>query len=331
MGKILRTVNLIVNALKPKQVTWSLNEDGTGYIAEEKEMENKFDIELVNPTTEELEIPFETYLTSSGIPWSGPKKEIKPLINNTSLANPKLPIEEPEDQKIDELKIIRTMQETLTSKLKIEKIVEKKCQAYISSLKNSRFTREELAREKKADLEMRRRLLIHLEELKPKKQIEKEPKMNILSSEKCRFTREELAREKKADLETRKRLQAFLEKIKTKKEKDIATLFDPVQGAEYYLNRYNSEPAFKAWFDTNFKDHSIEEILELAIPVTFSKSKSQSKLDLHYKNSDLQKYIDIYNNEPMYKDWFDRKYPGHTIYDIIGIPEPHKPNSYLSI
>ena len=324
MGKILRTVNLIVNALKPKQVTCSLNEDGTGYIAEEKEMENKFDIELVNPTTEELEIPFETYLTSSGIPWCGPKKEVKPLINNTSLAKRKHSIEEPEDHKIDDhdLKTIREMQETLASKLKIEKIIEDKCQAYISSLKKSIFTREELAREKKADLETRRRLLLLLEELKPKKQIEKEPKMNISSSEKCRFTREELAREKKADLETRKRLQAFLEKIKTKKEKDIATLFDPVQGAEYYLNRYNSEPAFKAWFDTNFKDYSIEEVLELAIPVTFSKSKSQSNLDLHYKNSDLQKYIDIYNNEPMYKDWFDRKYHGHTIYDIIGIPEP---------
>jgi len=324
VGKILRTVNLIVNALKPKQVTFSLNEDGTGYIADEEEVENKFDMELVNPVTEEIDLPYETYLTDNGIPWCGPKKEVKPLINKTSLANPKLPIEEPEDHKIDDhdLKTIRAMQETLASKLKIEKIIEEKCQAYISSLKNSRFTREELAREKKADLEMRRRLLIHLEELKPKKQIENEPKMNILSSEKCRFTREELAREKKADLEMRKRLQLFLEEIKTKKEKDIATLFDPLQGAEYYLNRYNSEPAFKAWFDTNFKDYSIEEVLELAIPLTFSKPKSQSKLNLHYKNSDFQKYIDIYNNEPMYKDWFDRKYPGHTIYDIIGIQKP---------
>ena len=320
MGKILRTVNLIVNALKPKQVTWNLNEDGTGYIADEKEIENKFGIELVNPATEELEIPYEVYLTSSGIPWSGPMKNIQSLTNNTSLANPKYPIERTEDQKIDDLKTIREMQETLASKLKIEQIIEKKCQLYISSLRNSRFTREEIAREKMADLEMRRRLLIHLEELKPKKQIENEPKMNISSSQKCRFTREELAREKKADLETRKRLQTFLEEIKTKKEKDIATLFDPVQGAEYYLNRYNSEPVFKAWFDTNFRDCSIEEVLELAIPVTFSKSKL--KLDLHFKNSDLQNYIDIYNNDPMYKDWFDRKYPGHTIYDIIGIPAP---------
>ena len=322
MGKILRTVNLIVNALKPKQVTWNLNEDGTGYITDEKEIVNKFDIELVNPTTEELEIPYEVYLTASGIPWSGPKKKIKSIINNKSLINPKHPIEEPEDQKIDELKTIREMQETIASKLKIEKIIEKKCQEYISSLKNSRFTREELAREKKADLETRRRLLILLEELKPKKQIENTSKMNISSSEKCRFTREELAREKKADFEMRKRLQAFLEEIKTKKEKDIATLFDPLQGAEYYRNRYKSEPVFKTWFDTHFNDCSIEEVLELAIPVTFSKSKSQSKLDLHYKNADLQNYIDIYNNEPMYKDWFDRKYPGHTIYDIIGIPDP---------
>ena len=320
VGKILRTVNLIVNALKPKQVTWNLNEDGTGYIADEKEIENKFGIELVNPATEELEIPYEVYLTSNGIPWCEPKEKIQSLTNNTSLANPKHSIEKTEDQKIDELKTIREMQETLASKLKIEKIIEKKCQLYISSLRNSRFTREELAREKKADLEMRRRLLIHLEELNPKKQIENEHKMNISSSQKCRFTREELAREKKADLETRKRLQTFLEEIKTKKEKDIATLFDPVQGTEYYLNRYNSEPVFKAWFDTNFRDCSIEEVLELAIPVTFSKSKS--KLDLHFKNSDLQNYIDIYNNDPMYKDWFDRKYPGHTIYDIIGIPDP---------
>jgi len=315
MGKILQTVTMIVGAIKPKQFTWNLNRDGTKYSTEEKEIENRFEIELENPTTEESEIPFEAHYTDSGIPWCKSDKEEKPQTSIIGLANPKLQMQELEDQKIDELKTFRTMQETLTSKLKIEKITEKKCLTYISSLKNSRFTREELAREKKADLEMRRRLQILLEESKPKKQIENESKMNDSSSKKCRFTREELTREKKADLESRNRLQLFLEKIKTKKEKDIATLFDPVQGAEYYLNRYNSEPAFKAWFDTNFQNYSIEQVLELAIPVTYSKSK----LDLHHKNSDLQKYIDIYNNEPMYKDWFDRKYPGHSIYDVIGI------------
>ena len=168
MGKILQTVNLIVNAIKPKQVTWSLNRDGT-YNTEEKEIENRYEIELENPTTKELEIPFEAHFTDSGIPWCEPKKQEKLQTNIIGLANPKLSMQESEDQEIDDLKTFREMQETLVSKLKIEKIIEKKCKTYISSLKNSRFTREELAREKKADSEMRRRLQILLKELKPKK------------------------------------------------------------------------------------------------------------------------------------------------------------------
>ena len=315
MGKILSTVNLIVNAMKPKQITWSLDEYGTGYYAEEKELKNEFDIELENPQAEEPDTPFETYCTDNGVPWSGPKKEEK---LQTNITNPKLPIEVPEDQKIDELKTFRAIQETLASKLKVKKTIEKENQTSVSSIKNSRFTTAELAREKKADLEMRKRLQLLLEKLKPKKQTENKPKKNISNSKKCRFTTAELAREKKIDLETRNRLKGFLEKIKTKKEKDIATLFDPIQGVNYYLNRYDSEPAFKAWFDTSFLDYTIEQVLELAIPATFLNAKP----NLDNKNSDLQKYIDMYFNEPMYKDWFDRKYPGLSIYDVIGIPDP---------
>lgn len=168
MGKILQTVNLIVNAIKPKQVTWSLNEDGTGYNTEEKDMETEFDLELKNPITQEQDTPFEAHLTDTGIPWCGQEKLEKLQTNITSLVNSKLSLKELGEQKIDELKTFMGMQETLTSKLKIGKIKEKKYQKFISSLKHSRFTREELAREKKADLEMRRRLQILLEKVKRK-------------------------------------------------------------------------------------------------------------------------------------------------------------------
>ncbi len=33
---------------------------------------------------------------------------------------------------------------------------------------------------------------------------------------------------------------------------------------------------------------------------------------------DPQYYIDRYNNEPKYKEWFDRNFPGETIYEIVG-------------
>ncbi|MDX1533524.1 MAG: fibronectin type III domain-containing protein, partial [Nitrosopumilaceae archaeon] len=37
---------------------------------------------------------------------------------------------------------------------------------------------------------------------------------------------------------------------------------------------------------------------------------------------DPQYYIDRYNNEPSYKEWFDKIFPEYTITDIVGIPEP---------
>jgi len=37
---------------------------------------------------------------------------------------------------------------------------------------------------------------------------------------------------------------------------------------------------------------------------------------------DPQSYIDRYNNEASYKEWFDENYPDYTIDEAVGIPEP---------
>jgi titin len=39
-------------------------------------------------------------------------------------------------------------------------------------------------------------------------------------------------------------------------------------------------------------------------------------------NKDPQYYIDRYNNEASYKEWFDTNFPGQTIYQVVGAPEP---------
>ena len=36
-------------------------------------------------------------------------------------------------------------------------------------------------------------------------------------------------------------------------------------------------------------------------------------------------YLDRYNNEITYKDWFDSQFPNKTIYDVLGLPEPTQP------
>ena len=37
---------------------------------------------------------------------------------------------------------------------------------------------------------------------------------------------------------------------------------------------------------------------------------------------DPQYYIDRYNNEPDYKEWFDRTYPDITIHEAVGVDPP---------
>ncbi|MBA4447620.1 MAG: hypothetical protein H2B07_01855, partial [Nitrosopumilaceae archaeon] len=39
-------------------------------------------------------------------------------------------------------------------------------------------------------------------------------------------------------------------------------------------------------------------------------------------NLDPQYYVDRYNNEITYKDWFDKTYPEMTIYEAVGLEEP---------
>ncbi|MEM2160317.1 MAG: fibronectin type III domain-containing protein, partial [Candidatus Nitrosotenuis sp.] len=42
-------------------------------------------------------------------------------------------------------------------------------------------------------------------------------------------------------------------------------------------------------------------------------------------NKDPQYYIERYNSEAAYKAWFDRNFPGQTIYEVLGVPEPEPP------
>ncbi len=102
----------------------------------------------------------------------------------------------------------------------------------------------------------------------------------------------------------------------------VPDFVDPKQGAQYYLDRYNNEVAYKEWFDTNFPDYTIEEAIELAIPGTFTEDKSEKPiLSFVDTTRDPQYYIDRYNNEPIYKEWFDKNFPDYTIYEAVGVEE----------
>jgi len=86
----------------------------------------------------------------------------------------------------------------------------------------------------------------------------------------------------------------------------------PGKDLEYYQDRYNNEPKYKEWFDKNFPEQTIEEVL---VPQVGHKETIVSGFPDPEK--DLQHYLDRYENEPKYKEWFDKNFPEQTIRQAV--------------
>jgi hypothetical protein len=99
-------------------------------------------------------------------------------------------------------------------------------------------------------------------------------------------------------------------------ENGIAPFVDPNKDPQSYVDRYNNEPTYKAWFDENFPEYSsIYEAVGLEEPKALAPFVDPNK--------DPQSYVDRYNNEPTYKAWFDENFPEYSsIYEAVGLEEP---------
>ena len=144
MGKILKTINLVIGAIRPKHVTWSLDKSGSGYEKIEDEIDNNF----------------EMYLPDNVIGSVKTKKEIesKSGINIQGTKNPKFTSEELRCEIQTNLETIKSMQETIHLKSKKIKKIVNKTKNKVLEIVHCRFTPKELPREKQADVETLRRL-----------------------------------------------------------------------------------------------------------------------------------------------------------------------------
>ncbi|MDE0090341.1 MAG: fibronectin type III domain-containing protein [Thaumarchaeota archaeon] len=95
----------------------------------------------------------------------------------------------------------------------------------------------------------------------------------------------------------------------------LAPFVDESVDPQTYVDRYNSEPSYKEWFDANYAGEygTIYRAVGLfEIPAPF--------VD---ESVDPQTYVDRYNAEPSYKEWFDQNYAEYfSIYHAVGLPEP---------
>ena len=87
---------------------------------------------------------------------------------------------------------------------------------------------------------------------------------------------------------------------------------EPGKDLKHYQDRYDNEPSYKEWFDRNFEGQTIREVL---VPQVGDKETIIPGFPDPEK--DLQHYIDRYDNEPSYKEWFDRNFKGQTIREAV--------------
>ncbi|TBR09811.1 MAG: hypothetical protein EPO62_04535 [Candidatus Nitrosotenuis sp.] len=93
---------------------------------------------------------------------------------------------------------------------------------------------------------------------------------------------------------------------------------DPKKDPQTYVDRYKNEPAFKEWFDKYFPGQSIYEVVGLPDPA----KTAPTVPGFPDPTKDPQTYVDRYNNDLAFKTWFDKYFPGQSIYTVVGLPEP---------
>ncbi|MBI5698484.1 MAG: hypothetical protein HZC29_08430 [Thaumarchaeota archaeon] len=96
---------------------------------------------------------------------------------------------------------------------------------------------------------------------------------------------------------------------------------DPTKTPESYVERYQTDAAFKSWFDKNFPDDIIYDIVGVEGP------KTTHIPGFPDPTKDPQSYVDRYQNDAAFKSWFDKNFPDDTIYEIVGVDEPQPPSA----
>ena len=60
----------------------------------------------------------------------------------------------------------------------------------------------------------------------------------------------------------------------------------------------------------------------IAVPNLLSQASEKARPSFVDESKDPQSYVDRYNNEASYKEWFDKNYPTYTIYEAAGVTAP---------
>ena len=103
---------------------------------------------------------------------------------------------------------------------------------------------------------------------------------------------------------------------------DVIYNFDIIVNANNQEDRENISIIVKKAYDEPVIEPKVEPVIEPKVEPVIEpiKSTTASFVDT---TKDPQSYVDRYNNEPTYKEWFDQNYSQYSsIYEAFGLEEP---------
>jgi len=106
--------------------------------------------------------------------------------------------------------------------------------------------------------------------------------------------------------------------VDTYRKTHIENFPDYKKSPQYYIDRYNTEPEYKSWFDSQFPNSSIEDV------VGYRETHVQGFPD---NSKSPEYYVKRLHLEEGYEPWFDKQFPSLQIYNIVGIDQ----NQYKKI
>ena len=93
---------------------------------------------------------------------------------------------------------------------------------------------------------------------------------------------------------------------------------DPETSSREYVDRYESDPEFRSWFDETFPGYVITDVV--GEPLDGGPPGGTDAADLVFPDPSigLSIYLDLYETDAGFRGWFDETYPGSTVEEVVG-------------
>ena len=105
------------------------------------------------------------------------------------------------------------------------------------------------------------------------------------------------------------------------------TFPDPRVGLSVYLDLYETDAGFREWFDETYPDSTVAEVVGGAGASAAAAGDDPRERVPGFPDpaTSAREYVDRYDADAGFREWFDETFPEYEIADVVGEPEPAPP------